>query len=359
MTSHSALLDAFHGCGWDTVRLDRRAVTAAEVALLDLHPLRAHVVSCQRLEAYGTSDCGCDADERWQGFEAVQHLAEVAAGLHSVVLGEDQILGQARGGFQAADGANRALGGIALAAARELRARTQFNSHAGALLDKALKLASTEAYGRALILGPGQMGRLVALRAEALGFDEVWLAGRSLPVIEAGHPNMRPALLSDLPGMPRFDCIVGCLGSAAEEIPLDQLPVTPLALDLGTPRNFAGERPGTLLVSLRELVADERSRPHAMARRESLRAELRDIVRRRLDYWLETSESTLGRIRAEAEQARILEVERTLRLHPGMDRRALDAMSRALVNRILQGPSEALRNSPDLAEAADSLFPRA
>lgn len=358
MTSHVALLNAFHGCGWDTVRLERPAVTAAELSLLAEHPERAHVISCQRLEAYGLSDCDCDAEERWRGFEAVQHLAEVAAGLHSVVLGESQILGQARGGFVSADPANRALGGIALAAARELRARTNFNSHAGALLDKALRLAGVEASGRVLILGPGQMGRLVALRAEALGFDEVWLAGRSMPVIEGGHAAMRPALIEQIPAMPRFDCIVGCLGSAADEILLESLPATPLALDLGTPRNFGGSRPGTLLLSLRELVADEHSRPHAMQRRESLRAELRDIVRRRLDYWLETSESTLGRIRADAERARILEVERTLRLHPGMDRKALDAMSRALVNRILQGPSEALRASPDLAEAADNLFPR-
>ncbi len=349
-------LDAFHGCGWDTVQLDRRAIIEVETGIEERHAGGALVASCQRLEAYRAEPCLCDAPGHWYGRDAVVHLAEVAAGLHSIVLGEAQILGQTRAGFDGTRGMIRAMGDVALASARELRGRTQFNSHAGALLDKALKFANADAGGRILVLGPGQMGRLIAQRALDLGFDEVVLAGRTLPVTTGGA--MHPALLGEIREAGEFACVVGCLGSSADEIDLGELPGAPLVLDLGTPKNFRGAREGTALIRLEELIADESSRPHSTARRHALQRELAEIVDRRLGRWSETGASAIGRIRTESERIRREEVARMLRLHPEMDPVAIEAMSHALVNRLLHGATEQIREDPGLEPAALKMFSR-
>lgn len=350
----SPLLDQFQCCAWDTIRLSRAEIVRVESHVAIDHPGTALVTSCQRLESYGTTPCSCDAPGKWNGPGAVLHLAEVASGLHSIVLGEDQILGQARTGFDSTRGTLRALGDVALASARELRGRTQFNSHAGAMLDRALKFARATAGGRILVLGPGQMGRLIAQRAQDLGFEEVILAGRTLPITQGRV--MRPAMLSEIASLGPLDCVAGCLGTAADEIHVEALPSAPLVLDLGTPRNFSGSRPGTVLITLEQLVADEADRPHSMARRHALQVELAEIVERRLGRWFENGDSAIGRIRAESERIRREEVERMLRLHPGMDREAIEAMSHALVNRLMHAPTSRLREEPALEPAALKMF---
>ena len=109
---------------------------------------------------------------------ALRHLSEVAAGLHSAVLGEAQILGQSRRAFDDAGAELQGLGQTAITAARSLRAETEFDSHAGHLLDRGLALSGVGPAGRLLVLGTGAMARLVAERGEAVGVCEGPGAGR-------------------------------------------------------------------------------------------------------------------------------------------------------------------------------------
>src|SRR5512141_959652 len=153
-----------HGCGWVTVSLGAKEMAATRERAERVHAGRALIASCQRLEAFGTSPCDCDAPEKWRGREALHRIAAVAAGLDSAVLGEEQILGQVRSAFTGAPKAVQRSAAIAIAAARELRRRTRFDSHAGHLLDRGLNLAGMEPGGALLVLGTGAMGRLVADR---------------------------------------------------------------------------------------------------------------------------------------------------------------------------------------------------
>ena len=145
-------------------------MAAARAEMDGDHGGDAIVVSCQRLEAYGFGPCDCPAPERLTGHAALERLAAVSAGLESVVLGEDQITGQVRSAFAETKGDLRAASDVAIGAARALRAETQFDSHAGHLLDKALRLSTMPPGGTLLVLGAGAMGRLVAVRGRELGF---------------------------------------------------------------------------------------------------------------------------------------------------------------------------------------------
>lgn len=356
MAFSSALpVESLQACCWSTVSLPRpRVVEIGRLA--GAHAGSALVESCQRLEAYSLEPCNCLAPGRLGGAEALFHLAEVAAGLHSVVLGEREILGQVRQALVGAPAPVRGLGEIAISAARDLRRETRFEGHAGHLLDRALRMGGVPTAGNILILGTGQMGRLVAERAVELGFAEVVVAGRRAPAQPL--PGATFAALSGVGSAGPFDVIAGCLGSNAPEVRIEQLPpVRRLLLDLGTPRNFAGA-PAVASLMLADLLADEQcERPHATRRRGELRTHVRTLVERRLERFAETG-AAVTEMRMGAERIRQREVERIRRLHPEIPADAAEQLTRSLVNQLLHGPTASLRASGDaeLARAVARLF---
>ena len=351
MAKPHSLLDSVSACGWNAVTFDRFEVERMREAMRRGHPEAFLVDSCQRIETYQSAPCSCESALKLTGREAVQHLAEVAAGLHSVVLGEEQILGQVRNAYTSATGLLRSFADVAVGSARELRHRHQFNSHAGALLDRALKVSDVAPRGRLLVLGTGQLGQLVARRGREIGFATVFLAGRSAPVSSGPWEFLR---LDRLSYCPDVDVVAGCLGSAADSLTADELPrVRSLVADLGTPRNFSGDF-GVPIVSIADLLADEASRPHAVRRRTALREELSAIVDSRLSHLAGEGAARASALRSAVERTRAAEVQRMLRLHPDADVQAIETFSRALMNRLFHDASEAARNSE--AEFSDRLI---
>ena len=344
-------LSDFRVCLWRTVSLSATDMAAARASAEHGHADSALVLSCQRMEAYGFGECTCDAPERLHGREALARLAEVAAGLDSVVLGEDQIMGQVRSALNAAPADVRRAGDIAVAAARKLRQETSFESHAGHLLDRALRLSTIEPKGSLLVLGVGAMGKLVAERAAELGFD-VTVAGRKKP---AGDLPWNFVHLGEAIELRKVDVLVGCLGSGAGEIALRFLPEARLALDFGTPRNFR-EPSGPGLLTIADLLEDEESRPHATARRNRLKARLDEILGERLAHSAADGASAIGAIRRAAEEVRRREAERIRELHPEIPPETVDAMTRSLMDKLLHEPTMRLRENPELAERVAGLF---
>lgn len=338
-------LDILHACARRTVSLPASEIDSLRAATAIAHPDAATVTSCQRLECYSLEPCDCDGVERWQGVAALRHLAAVAAGLDSVVLGESQIMGQVRTAFADAPPALRAMADLAIASARELRRETDFASHAGHLLDRALKLADTPARGTLILLGTGAMGRLVAERGLALGFTEVLVAGRTVP--KWIRPAFRFIPLSSISGLGAVDVVAGCLGSGAGELELSALPpVRAVAIDLGTPRNFAPDG-RTRLVTIADMLADEESRPHARRRRTELRARLDEVVDRRTANTTASAAGPVGTLRSRVETVRQQELARMRRLHPEIPLETLDVLTSSLVNQIFHEPSQRLKSIED------------
>lgn len=326
-------------------------MAAARASAEHGHQDSAVVLSCQRMEAYGFGECSCEARERLHGRYALARLAEIAAGLDSVVLGEAQIMGQVRSALKDAPSDVRGAGDIAIAAARKLRQETRFDSHAGHLLDRALRLTTIEPKGSLLVLGVGSMGKLVAERAAELGF-EVTVAGRKKP---AGAVPWNFVHLGEAIEMRKVDVLVGCLGSGAGEIALRFLPEARLVLDFGTPRNFR-EPPGPGLLTIADLLADEALRPHATARRNRLKARLAEILNERLGHAAVDGSSAVGAMRREVERVRAAEAKRIQALHPEIAPEVVESITRSLVDKILHEPTTKLRTDAELAERVAELF---
>ncbi len=342
---------SLYGCCWSTISCSAGEVARVQRMAAELHPGAAVVVSCQRVEAYGTVPCACEAPLHAAGDDALRHLAEVAAGLHSVVLGEEQILGQVRRAFDEAGPGQRKLADIALASARELRRETDFNSHAGALLDRALRTAGMKPAGRLLVLGGGQLGRLVARRGVETGFGEVIIAARTRPADISG---IRYIPLDRAHTLQPVTVIAGCLGSSAGEVGAEALPQAALLADLGTPRNFADGQAAPV-VTLAAMLADEHARPHAMKRRGELRERLGAILDARIAAAIRAGSPVAG-LRFEVERVRQRELARMLKLHPELPAETLDAFARALVNELFPLPSARLKADPALGARVAALF---
>lgn len=359
-TPLTATLSNLTACCWPTASLSRTEIAdiGARSRVHGESPVL--LTSCQRMEVYALDGCGCDAPIRFEGIEALRHLAEVAAGLHSLVLGESEILGQVRTALATAPDALGRPGDIAIAAARDLRRQTVFNSHSGHMLDRALSHSGVPPTGTALVIGAGAIGRLIAVRARELGFDRVMVAARSLPEAEwftKGRFEFVP--LAKLTAAPMPDVAIGCLGSSADDLDpaRDLPPVRRLLVDLGTPRNFRITA-GVPTIAIADMLNAAEERPHAVSRRASLCAQLWPLLERRLAMASDTMQSPVGLMRASVEAARAAEMANIQRLHPEIAPATLETISRSLVNRILHVPSQRLRAMQDdaLAHELAALF---
>lgn len=352
----SALRD-LRACCWDTTSCDRPDLAAVEAAAASHRTDGMVVRSCQRTEVYHRSAaCDCGAPLQFERLEALQHLAEVAAGLHSVVLGEPEILGQVRAALQGAPSWLRMLGDLAIAAARDVRHEARFVGHSGHILDRALRVAGVPAEGTIAVLGVGQMGRLVASRAHELGFSPVVVVSRREPEsrwFRNGGYRWHP--LASLRRLALVDVLVGCLGSAAESLDIegDLPPVRRLVVDLGTPRNFAGES-GVPVLTIRDLLVAERAPSHGAIRRSELRQRVAEALARRLSMASEDAGTYVGAFRERVERVRAAEVARIRSLHPDLPEEIVELITKSLVNRLFHEPSERLRRA-DPALAAELL----
>lgn len=342
-------------CAWLVASLPAADLEAARRLALAHGDGSAVVSTCQRLEVFHRgAACGCPAAATG---DPLRRLAELAAGLHSAVLGEAQVLGQVRTALHGADGHLRRQGAVAVAAARLLRAEARFETHTGFLLDRMLSLAGERPRGRIAIAGAGVVGRLVARRACELGFDEVVVFARSghAESLAAGPVQVRP--LAELHTCEPVRVLVTCLGPAAEPLTPVELPISAgVVFDLGTPRNVADAGRLPLLRTADLLAAPEE--PGEAEARERWRRRLGQILEARREMHARDATSYVGRLRLEVERIRRHEVERARRLHPGIAPEQLEAITLSLVNQIFHRPSARLRalDDPILGAEVAGLF---
>ena len=168
---------------------------------------------------------------------AVQHLFEVAAGLDSMVVGEQQVLGQVRGALRSAQEgatAGRSLNDLAQAALR-VGKRVHHDTgidHAGAsVVSVALDLAASALGGdlsgrRALVVGAGAMSSLAATLLSRAGAGEIVVANRTFSHGErlAAQVGGRAVELAGVPDLlAGVDVVVSCTGSTGLVLTTDEV----------------------------------------------------------------------------------------------------------------------------------------
>lgn len=322
--------------------------------------------------------------------DAMQHVMRVAASLDSMVLGEPQILGQAKDAFAeaAACGASGPILGRlfqhAFATAKRVRNETQIAqrpvSVARVGVDLARQIFESLGDKRALLIGAGEMVEMAlgALRSE--GLAGITIVNRTVERAErlAGRFDASADSLDALPArLAEADVVLTSIGG---DRPLLTRPLVKEALrkrrrrplfviDLGVPRNVEPDVNSLDSVYLYDIddlgaVATENAK---LRQAERDRAEL--IVReeqQRFDGWFTALRAvpTIKHLRERVESLRAQEVERALSksLFPEHEREAVERLTKALVNKILHAPMSRLRreaeNEGGLAylEAARVLF---
>ncbi|WP_435124400.1 glutamyl-tRNA reductase [Halobaculum sp. D14] len=226
------------------------------------------IQTCNRAEAYVVTADAADGREALAGFApevrdgvvttldheaSLRHLMRVAAGLESLVLGEDQILGQLKRALseaQAAGGVGDVLGDAvakAIHVGERARTETRINEGSVSLGSAAVDLARRETDldgAAAAVVGAGEMGTLAARALADTEVSRVVVANRTVPRAEHVAADLAAdAAATGLDALPSVvadaDVLISATGAAGHVIGADELADAgdTVCIDLGQPRD--------------------------------------------------------------------------------------------------------------------------
>jgi len=209
---------------------------------------------------------------------AVSHLFHVSSGLDSMVVGESQILGQAREALRAGQEAGTvgpALNSLfqqALRVGKRAHAETDIDRAGPSLVASALEDAtaylgrSTDL--RALVLGAGAMAALSVSTLARLGAGSIVVANRTPLNAErlADQYGARPVPLDQVPAeLAAVDVVISCTGATGVVLDVAALRAARtseapmVVVDLALPRDVdpaIADEPGVKLIDLAVLAAE-------------------------------------------------------------------------------------------------------
>jgi glutamyl-tRNA reductase len=308
--------------------------------------------------------------------EAIRHMLRVAGGLESMVLGEEQVLGQFRDAHQLAREAGTLDARLdyvmrrAVSAGKRVRAETALGRRAGSIADAAATVAievAGDLRGRGvLVLGAGTMSELAGARMHDAGARLMIASrgGESAVTLAARLPGDAVAVVDAVTVAADVDVVICATDSAdivlsaADVATMQELRAhRPLAIiDIAVPRDVdaeAAEIAGVTLIDVDE-VGTRIAGPGS-----SQRAALADAtaiieaeVARAVAVVAErdTAGPTIGALVRQAEAVRRQEVERTLARMPGVDSATADRiqqLTRGIVSKLLHAPISHLREFAD------------
>jgi glutamyl-tRNA reductase len=343
--------------------------------------------TCNRVEAYVVTEDREDGQAALDGFlgslpddavremrheESLRHLLRVAAGLESLVLGEDQILGQVRDAYEdarAADGIGPLLEtGVTKAIRVGERARTEtaINEGVVSLASAAVKLAA-EKHGvssaTAAVIGAGEMGTLAAKR---LGpqVEDLVLANRTISRAESLAERVRPTDaavtatgLEDLATLlSRADVVISATGSSEyvlDRETLERVGET-FVVDITRPRDVAPAADEMDHLTVYDLDRLEAVTEKTRKRRQTAAQRVEGIVeeefnRLLVQYKREQADEVISAMYEGAERIKAQELEETFSTLDLDDHQeaAVETMADSIVSQLLAAPTNSLRDAAE------------
>jgi glutamyl-tRNA reductase len=329
--------------------------------------------------------------EVYRGREALERLFSLASGLDSMVVGEDQILGQVRRAYVRAKKVGAAKLVLekafmcAINTGRKVRSETRINEGSISVSSAAVDLAAKELGDlkskTALVIGAGEAGSIAAETLRRRGARSVWVANRTYErAVELAAKVSGEAV--------EFDGLYDAVGEAdlvIAAVAVDRPVITARQLKKALAKRGRG----------RSLFLVDISQPRAVEEKVGV---LKGVVLRNIDDLKGIVEESIRSRQAEAERARGIvlaelgrferqqmelavapliseicrrvdgirrrELERALSKMGESDARkvgVVDRFSRELVERVLQLPIDQLReaalnNDNGLLSAVEKLF---
>ncbi len=318
--------------------------------------------------------------------DAVRHLFRVACGIDSMVLGESQILGQVRDAMSAAtkaetlDGVLSRVFHSAIGVGRRARIETAIGREAVSVSSAAVALARQflgDLAGKTvLVISAGATGKLAAKSLAHYARSRILVANRtgeraSELVDELGESAEAVSLDDVARALSEVDIVIS--GTSAEGFIVGPDIVRPvmasrggrelLFIDIAVPRDIdpaVRELPGVHLCDIDDIEAVAASgmegRQAEVHRVESI---IEEEVQSFIQWWSSLDVlPVIAALRGRAEVIRQQELERTLKRLPDLDdesRRRIEAMTTAIVKKMLDRPIARLKNGSDKALYMDAL----
>ena len=328
---------------------------------------------------------------QFQDLDAAHHLFEVGAGLDSLVIGEPQILGQIVRALELSRGQNMAgpvlnrLFQSAVHAGKRARTETGISRNPASISSLAASLAArvvhriTEA--QVVILGAGEMAELAVEAMRKRGANRILVVNRTLERAHAIADRWDAQIAT-------FENLDSVLTSADILISSTGVPHTVLSaervrqamrarsqrplflIDIAVPRDIDPEAANIPHVKLYDIDNLNSKLEHSFAERVAEVPQVRVILEEEIKDFAEYMKSLemlpiIAGIRQQAETIRQKMLEKTLRRLPDLtdtERARIEAMTQALVKKILQAPTHRLRaeascpQAPEYAAVARTLF---
>ena len=345
------------------------------------------VQTCNRAEAYVVTDRAeqgraaledvasgvrSGAVRRMDHEESLRHLMRLAAGLESLVLGEDQIIGQLKTAFEVA----RSAGGIgpmledgitkALHVGERARTETAINEGVVSLGSASVRLAARETDldgATALVVGAGEMGTLAAKALESAGVDRVIVANRTVPHathiastlgVEASAVGLdaaaaaaeAAAVVISATASPTYVLDRGSLSAAGETV----------CVDLAQPRDIEPAAGSLSAVSVYDIDDLETVTDETHATRQAAAREVEAIIEREFERLLalfkrKRADEAISAMYESAERVKSREVATAFAKLDARgeltddQREVIESLADSLVGQLLSAPTKSLREA--------------
>jgi glutamyl-tRNA reductase len=327
---------------------------------------------------------------------AVEHFFAVASGLDSAVVGEQQVLGQVRRAYAAAE-ANRTVGRTlhelaqrALAVGKRVHSETGIDAAGASVVSVALGMADAKLKGlhgkTAVVVGAGAMGALTAAHLTRSGIDHIYVVNRSLPraqrlarkIRESGTAAEALSLDNLSTALADAHVVISCTGAVRPVVSLADVhnaltagPRTdaPLVIcDLGMPRDVdpaVSGLPGVWVVDMDRVQREPSARAAAAdaeAARHLVATEVATYLAGQRMAEVTPTVTALRQRAADVVDAELLRLENRL---PGLEAAQKDEVARTVrrvVDKLLHAPTvriKQLASAPggdSYAEALRELF---
>lgn len=318
----------------------------------------------------------------YTGTEAVEHLCRVASGLESLVLGEQQVLGQVSDAYQQA--ASMGTAGtyvamayrIALRAGKKSRTQTSISHNPASMSSVAIAHAQKRAGNLAercvLVVGLGEMGHLTLKALKARGIKNVLVANRTLARARAAAKkyDYEAVALSDVGGaLARADVVITATASPDIIITRDMVREAAtgrdgrelVLVDIAVPRNVDPSAGDVPRVSLCDTGHLQGTLDEALSLRKKEVPRVEEVIKKEiasLENALRglTARPLITELRQKAESIRQQELKRAMHRLGDVDPQTLEQIqyfSRSLVNKLLHGPTARLKEEAANGHAED------
>lgn len=308
-------------------------------------------------------------------FAAVEHIMKVACGLDSMVIGEQQILGQMKTAVNDAAQAGtiqrnfHSLFKRVFSLAKHVRTTTQIGACPISVASIAVRLAQEHFNQlddlKVLLLGSGDTIRLVANHLQNKGLTDITIASRHINNAKklADSLGGHGVALTDLAHhLPKADIVMSAtasslpiLGKGCIESALSHRPERPfLLVDMAVPRDIEPEAKSLDKVFLYTIDDLRSTAQDSMRFREhAAKQALNSIKEHAADYmqWLNGTESVnmIKAFRQHVETIRQTEQEKAFQqLAQGTDpRRVIEQFANSFSKKLMHNPSQHIREASE------------